>query len=303
MADFATRLRELRNNRGLRQKDLAQALGLAQTTIANYEQKSRFPDEQILDRIADYFEVTLDFLLGRAEVSLAPWQAAGEKTEGLPPARQPLTGLALRYLEDLLEGRRELAGMAVRQAFENDKSLREVYLEVFEPSLKEVGRMWAEGKVEVAREHLFSEATLTFMSQLLAQAEGGGKRSQGGRSSLCLSVCHEHHLIGVRMVADLLELEGWNSLFLGADVCTQHVLQALGDTQAELLAVSVTLPDHLGYAAELIRAVRSTTALHKVKILIGGQAFHRDKDLWRAIGADATAADAGEAVRTANRLL
>jgi methanogenic corrinoid protein MtbC1 len=302
MADFATRLRELRNNRGLRQKDLAQALGLAQTTIANYEQKSRFPDEETLDRIADYFEVTLDYLLGRAEVSLPPWQAAGEKAAGLPPATPPLTGLAQRYLDDLLEGSREAAGKAVRKALENGKSLRKVYLEVFEPSLKELGRLWVEGKVDVAREHFFSEATLTFMSQLLAQAESAAKRSKG-RSALCLSVCQEHHLIGVRMVADLLELDGWNSLFLGGDVCTQHILKALGDTRPELLAVSVTLPEHLGYAAELIRAVRSNAALQKVRILIGGQAFHKDKNLWRAIGADATAVDAGEAVRAAGALV
>jgi methanogenic corrinoid protein MtbC1 len=303
MTDFATRLRELRNNRGLRQKDLAQELGLAQTTIANYEQKSRFPDEKILGRIADYFDISLDYLLGRAEVSVQPWQASEEKAEGLQQlVSAPLTGPALRYLEELLGGRRETAGKAVRQAFENGKSLQDVYLEVFEPALKEVGRLWAEGKVDVAREHFFSEATLTFMSQLLARAEGGAKRSKG-RSSLCLSVCQEHHLIGVRMLADLLELDGWNSLFLGGDICTQHILRALGDTRADLLAVSVTLPDHLGYAAELIRAVRSSAPLVKVKVLIGGQAFHRDKNLWRAIGADATAADAGEAVRAANRLL
>jgi methanogenic corrinoid protein MtbC1/DNA-binding Xre family transcriptional regulator len=302
MADFATRLRELRNSRGLRQKDLAQELGLAQTTIANYEQKNRFPDERILGRIADYFDVSLDYLLGRAEASMQPWQAVKQEEEGQQPPSSPLSGLALRYLEELLGGRREQAGKAVRQAYESGKSLREIYQEVFEPSLKELGRLWAEGKVDVAREHFFSESTLTFMSQLLARAEPGAKRSKG-RSCLCLSVCRESHLIGVRMVADLLELDGWNSQFLGGDVCTQHILRALAETHVELLAVSVTLPEHLGYAAELIRALRSSIPVQKVKVLVGGQAFHRDRNLWRAIGGDGTAADAAEAVRAANRLL
>lgn len=302
MADFATRLRELRNNRGLRQKDLARALGMAQTTIANYEQKSRFPDEQTLGRIADYFDVSLDYLLGRAEVSVSPWQAAANRAEALPPAVPALGGAALRYLEELLRGRRELAEQAVQQAFENGMSLQSIYLEIFEPALKELGRLWAEGKVDVAREHLFSEATLTFMAQLFARAESGAKRSRG-RTALCLAVCEERHVIGVRMVADLLELDGWNSLFLGGDVCTQHVVKALPDIRADLLAVSVTMPEHLGYASELIRAVRGSAALHKAKILAGGQAFHKDKNLWRAIGADAAAHDAGEAVRAAARLV
>ncbi len=299
-ADFATRLRELRNSRGLRQKDLALEMGLAQTTIANYEQKSRFPDERILGRIADFFDVSMDYLLGRTEVSVQPWQAAKQEEESLRPPSLPLTGLAQRYLKELLGGRREPAGKAVRQAFESGKSLQEIYLEVFEPSLKELGRLWAEGKVDVAREHFFSESTLTFMSQLLAEV--GARRSKG-RSCLCLSVCREDHLIGMRMVADLLELDGWHSQFLGGDVCTQHILRALVDTRVELLAVSVTLPEHLGYAAELVRALRSSVPLQKVKVLVGGQALQRDKNLWRAIGGDGTAADAVEAVRTANRLV
>ncbi len=45
MAVFASRLRELRTQRKLRQKDLAAKLGVAQTTVANYEQGSRFPGE------------------------------------------------------------------------------------------------------------------------------------------------------------------------------------------------------------------------------------------------------------------
>jgi len=302
MADFATRLRGLRNSRGLRQKDLALQLGLAQTTIANYEQKSRFPDERTLGRIADYFDVSLDYLLGRSEAGGQPWLSAQQQEASSQPPPLALSGLAQRYLEELLDGRREQAGKAVRQALEGGKSLQEIYLEVFEPSLKELGRLWAEGQVDVAREHFFSESTLTFMAQLLARAETGARRSRG-RSCLSLSVCRENHLIGMRMVADLLELDGWTSLFLGGDVCTQHILRALSNTRVELLAVSVTLPEHLGYAAELVRALRSSVPHQDVKVLVGGQALQRDKNLWRAVGGDGTAADAAEAVRTANRLL
>ncbi len=71
-ADFSTRLRELRMTRGLRQKDLAAAMGLAQTTIANYEKKLRFPDEDTLRGIADFFQTSLDYLLGRTDSSPAP---------------------------------------------------------------------------------------------------------------------------------------------------------------------------------------------------------------------------------------
>ena len=43
-------------------------LGLAQTTIANYEQGKRFPDEETLLKIADFFNVSMDYLFGRSEI-------------------------------------------------------------------------------------------------------------------------------------------------------------------------------------------------------------------------------------------
>jgi transcriptional regulator with XRE-family HTH domain len=72
-ADFATRLKELRVARGLRQKDLAAALGIAQTTIANYEQKLRFPDEPMLVKIADHFTVSMDHLMARDNGGVGPF--------------------------------------------------------------------------------------------------------------------------------------------------------------------------------------------------------------------------------------
>ncbi len=76
MADFASRFRELRKKRGLRQQDLADTLGLAQTTIANYAQKLRFPDEKTLGEIADYFGASLDFLLGRVDTEVEAGELA-----------------------------------------------------------------------------------------------------------------------------------------------------------------------------------------------------------------------------------
>jgi methanogenic corrinoid protein MtbC1 len=301
MADFATRLRELRNSRGLRQKDLARELGLAQTTIANYEQKSRFPDEEILGKIADYFNTSLDFLLGRSDVNLnlqsLNLSGSGVQREEAVPLSEP----AREYLHHMVAGRREQAFNLVRGLPSLGKSLAEIYLDVFAPALQEAGRLWSEGKLDVTRERLLSEGTLSLMSQLLGTAEANPPTAKG-RTCLCLSVCEEQHVIGVRMLADLLELDGWTTHFLGGSMCTQHVLRAIADHQPNLLALSVTLAEHLGYASELIRAVRSAPTLQRTRIMVGGQAFQWEKNLWRGIGADGTASNAAEAVRTANLL-
>ncbi|SFL40507.1 helix-turn-helix domain-containing protein [Halanaerobium salsuginis] len=68
MQRFAKRLRKLRKELGLNQKELASELGYARTTIANYEQATRFPPLDTLFEIANYFHVSLDYLLGRTKI-------------------------------------------------------------------------------------------------------------------------------------------------------------------------------------------------------------------------------------------
>ncbi|HEY4601223.1 MAG TPA: helix-turn-helix domain-containing protein [Cerasibacillus sp.] len=61
------RLAELRKSKGLSQYELANRLGFSRGKLANYEQGSREPDYETLKHIADYFEVSVDYLLGRTE--------------------------------------------------------------------------------------------------------------------------------------------------------------------------------------------------------------------------------------------
>lgn len=61
------RLAELRNKKGLSQYELANRLGFSRGKLANYEQGSRQPDYETLDIIADFFNVSTDYLLGRVE--------------------------------------------------------------------------------------------------------------------------------------------------------------------------------------------------------------------------------------------
>lgn len=60
-------LRTLRRQAGLTMKQLGANLGMAESTVSLYENGKRSPDVQTLIRFADYFGVSLDFLLGRNE--------------------------------------------------------------------------------------------------------------------------------------------------------------------------------------------------------------------------------------------
>lgn len=60
------RLHELREKRGFTQKELSKRLGLARTTYSGYESGKREPDNETLQKLADFYETSVDYLLGRA---------------------------------------------------------------------------------------------------------------------------------------------------------------------------------------------------------------------------------------------
>lgn len=67
MSCFTERVRKLRKERGLSQAELANILGVGKTTISNYETEYSAPDIKMLERIADLFGVTVDYIMGRSE--------------------------------------------------------------------------------------------------------------------------------------------------------------------------------------------------------------------------------------------
>ena len=69
MATFGERLRELRKATGMKQKEFAAAVGMAESTISMYEMERREPDFETLEMFADYFNVDINYLLGRTDTT------------------------------------------------------------------------------------------------------------------------------------------------------------------------------------------------------------------------------------------
>ncbi len=61
------RIRDLREDRDLRQSDLAERTGIDQRTISNYETGKTSPDAYALIKLADFFGVSIDYLVGRVK--------------------------------------------------------------------------------------------------------------------------------------------------------------------------------------------------------------------------------------------
>lgn len=64
---FGQRLTDLREEKGIRQKELAVLINVSPSTVSNYENDVHYPDVAILCQLADYFNVSTDYLLARTD--------------------------------------------------------------------------------------------------------------------------------------------------------------------------------------------------------------------------------------------
>lgn len=65
---FGYRLKSLRKSSGYTQKELGEKLNVSGRVIGYYESNERFPDKDTLTDIADFFKVSVDYLLGRTDI-------------------------------------------------------------------------------------------------------------------------------------------------------------------------------------------------------------------------------------------
>lgn len=112
MAKFSMRLRELRQEKGYSQMELAKRLGISKSSVNMYERGEREPGLETLETIADTFNVDMDYLLGMAD---CPNKAAEPLPANIMPMPQmrkiPLVGaiacgapiLAEEHIEDYVE--------------------------------------------------------------------------------------------------------------------------------------------------------------------------------------------------------
>ena len=82
------RIKELREAKGISMKEAARLLNLPYTTYVNYEKELREPTSELLIQIADFFGVSIDYLLGR-KVNYAP-NVSDLKLDPPQPDMQPL---------------------------------------------------------------------------------------------------------------------------------------------------------------------------------------------------------------------
>lgn len=206
----------------------------------------------------------------------------------------PLSELARRYLTAMLAMERNKAGEYIEEALDGGESIADIYLHVFQPVQFEIGWLWQNGVISVGREHYCTNATQRIMAGLYPRLF----KNRVGGSNVVLVTCvdGELHELGLRMLADFFEMDGWDAHFLGASTPDESVVSSVQETEADLLAVGVTMHYGVENAKKLIDLVRSTAGLEQIPVMVGGYTFLTVDGLWQKVGADGTAPDARQAL-------
>jgi DNA-binding transcriptional MerR regulator/methylmalonyl-CoA mutase cobalamin-binding subunit len=137
-------------------------------------------------------------------------------------------------------------------------------------TLEDIGQGWAERQVSVAQEHL---ATAVFR-RVLGWLLGVYQTPDAVHGMVVATPPGERHELGALMAAVSSAAEGWHVTYLGPDMPVKELLDAIRQTRAEAVALSIVQP---GDEQELLRVLRQIRAglSPRVALLLGGAGTHR----------------------------
>jgi len=208
------------------------------------------------------------------------------------------------YLLRLLQRDREGAAEIASAALSAGATLGHVYERILMPALAEVGRMWHLQEATIADEHYCTGATQMIMARLRAAVT---TRPSRGKRVVATAVGGDLHEVGIRMVADLFDADGWDVEFLGANMPSADLVDAIdpdrGGHATDLVAASASTTLAVRAMADLVRAIRSHAETAHVPIIVGGTPFRIVPDLWQVVGADGFALNAADALKVGEQLV
>ncbi len=202
-----------------------------------------------------------------------------------------------QYMDSLLQHNGRRAASLIHEFTERGIPFNDIYVDILAESMRRVGDLWHTAQITVDTEHYCTSVTQMAMAQMYPLLFATQRRN---KTLLCACPGTELHEMGARMVADLFENDGWDSIYLGAAVPEDAMLEAVEMNRPDLIALSVTMPQHLMACRSVVDAIR--TRYPSARIAVGGKAFESTHDLWKQWPVDLYVTDARQLLQQANQL-
>jgi MerR family transcriptional regulator, light-induced transcriptional regulator len=189
------------------------------------------------------------------------------------------------------------AAALVEQLLDDGVPAESVMLDLLGPAARLLGEMWCGDEASFLDVTLGLSHIQRLMRQLRLPA-GGLMPEQG--SALLLPVPGEQHVLGLRMVEELLRRDGWRvrALHTAGEGAAGH---AVAEEDYDFVGFSISGARLLPALRQAIREVRAQSRNPNVRIMVGGVAFSGQDRAMPPPDADAVVGDAHEAVAQARR--
>lgn len=201
------------------------------------------------------------------------------------------------FLSFALEGNKPEASKLISALATKGVPIKTIYLEVLQTVQYEVGYLWYTNRISIAQEHYITSLIQLVISQLYPYIIN---KNHSNKTLLSAGVSGELHEIGLRMLTDIFEIEGWITWFLGTNLPDEEIINMINEKKPSVVALSVTTMFHLDKLSVLIQKIKDAGI--SIPIMVGGYPFNHDKTLWKKIGADGWAMNPDNAVKVADRL-
>ncbi len=263
--------------------------------------------DDIIESLRCMASALMDEADGDHTIAASYLHEAVEKIDSMPEAVasfiEPLNdehAVAQRCMEALLHLDASAGREILEQAFAAGMPLARIYSAVLPPLMREIGRLWQMNEISVAHEHYCASAVQSILGAFYGRIFGAGPPSR--RSMLIACVEGEQHELGARTVADIFQLNGWRTSFLGANLPPRELVTLIKEARRspDLIALSATMPTHLAQVASSISAIREVSI---IPIMVGGYFFRECPGLAARLGADGYADDAEAALSIATELV
>lgn len=173
-----------------------------------------------------------------------------------------------KFLEALLAGQHSTCSDLVHSFLAKQISIKELYENIIKRAMYDVGELWEYSKISVATEHLASAIVASILNQLYTEIVSKEKIN---KTVIATCVENEFHQIGIKMICDIFEMNGWNALFLGSSTPISELIGFIKLKKPDLLAISLSLFFNLPSLEKMIQHVQKE--FPDLPILVGGQAF------------------------------
>ena len=184
-----------------------------------------------------------------------------DRLERLPDPHE----LAMEFVELARVGNLNEAGKVISHADEVGLPLETQFGEVLTPALREIGDLWQQGVLPVAREKEISELSRELIVELTRRH---ATLEPVGQIIITACVEGELHELGVRMITGLLRARGFRVVFLGADVAPRFLLEAVAIYGPAVVLLSAKQLSARGALEETLAALQDFDS--SFEVIVGG---------------------------------